>query len=256
LRGVLSRMLLKNGALVESGFSGITWEKGVRSIQKVDIVECGPVVFQANDEAKITAVRATDFNVTQSDRDLVKKRWELIRSLEETFEDIFWGGNYIADDIISMVDTAIIDFHTAYMNWITEYYDQFENREGQPPREIRNKIQFVLEQLGDRADALSQTPLTADEYDTMAKGKILPIESRSKLKGCPKELRNAHKEERRKKVESLCDELRTGGFSDFEKRRLKMLIGEDQKTGNNESITGLIDFLKEYRAKNKTEKGD
>lgn len=120
------------------------WVKGVRSIQKVDMLECGPVVFQANDEAVITGIRSTDFDETVSENELRNRGWKLLRALDETIRDIYWGSydSNIGDspsEIIAATDTAISKFHTAYMQWLDEYYAQFETRETAiPPREIRH----------------------------------------------------------------------------------------------------------------------
>jgi len=225
------------------GFRSISdhWVKGVRSIKEVELYECGPVVFQANDEATITDVRAQDFNQTVADNEIYSRGWKLQDGLWETVSDIFWSMN-TSGDIISLVDVAITDFHTAYMDWLNEYYSQFENREGPAPREIRNHILKSLE-LEDIEKIPNDTSLTKTEVRSLADGNILPIEAREKLKEVSEDLFNAHQIERRKKIETLCNELRAGGFSSIELDRIDALI--KRQTGEDE----LISFLREFRNK-------
>ena len=211
------------------------WDKGVRSIQKVDVMECGPVVFQANDEAKITNVRAENEQPQLND---------FINELINGIEQVSIEKRDINEESIAIIDSKISEFHKRTVDFMNEYIGNAIDFG------CKNNLQHVTERLGKRSDILANTTLTADEYETLLKGDILPIESRSKLKDMPEELRKAHNELRRDKVESLCDELRQGGFTDFEKKRFTALIGDikdGEQRDNKESIDSLIDFLKEYR---------
>lgn len=211
------------------------WVKGVRSIQKVDMLECGPVIFQANDEAVITSIRSTDFNSTMYGNEVAQRGWKLIQALDETISDINWSSYNLADGVdlvshvTSLTDQAISGFHVAYMQWLDEYYNQFETRETAiPPREIRNTIQFALNQLGIESLS-SKTSLTDDDVTCLKKGAMLPFESRSKLADLPEDFQKCHKEERRKSIENLCNELRVSGFSTAEKDRFAALLGINDK---------------------------
>lgn len=225
------------------------WTGGVRSITEVDMLECGPVVFQANDEAIITSVRAEDFDQTQEQKELRNRGWQLLNSLDTTIDDIYWMGNKTAEEVVTLVDTAISKFHVAYMGWLDEFYAQFEKREGVAPREIRNAIQGALEAL--KMDELvSETSLTNSDMENLKKGDLLSAESRSKLIDLPEPLVDAHRVERRKKVETLCNELRAGGFDNAELDRFSALLElrkidlEDKGT----EMDQTIGFLKEFRS--------
>lgn len=227
------------------------WIRGVRSVQKVDMLECGPVVFQANDEAVITDVRSTDFNKTVDDNEVSGRGWKLIDALDETICDIYWASYDSTDiqdhvsNITSLVDTAISDFHTAYMQWLDEYYNQFETRETAiPPREIRNKIQFALNQL-DVESLTAKTSLTDTDMNFLKSGKVLPFESRAKLADLPEDFQKCHKEERHKNIEGLCNEIRASGFSAAEKERFAALLGINDKTENED----IGSFFSELRTK-------
>ena len=219
------------------------WLKGVRSIQKVDMLECGPVVFQANDEAEITGVRAQDFDETFINTEIVRRGWQLQSALDRTLDDIFWGAAN-SDEVMQSVDTAISKFHSAYMLWLDDYYTQSESREtATPPREIRNKIQAALNQL-DITTLTAKTSLIDTDVDCLKLGNVLPFESRAKLADLPEDFVKCHNEERRKKIEGLCNEIRASGFSHAEKERFSALLGLSEKPDNN-----IKPFFEELRTK-------
>lgn len=237
------------------------WVKGIRSIQEVDLMECGPVVFQANDEAVITAVRAIDFDQTVIDSELSGRGYKLLDALYRTIDDIYWGYEpKTPEEIISLIDTAISQFHTAYMTWLGEYYSAAESRtgtrEGVPPRtEARNLIQAAVEGLKS-SDLTSETVLTTSDLDRLKNGLLLDVESRSKLAYLPEVLVAAHKTERRKRVEELCTELRMSGFDSAETDRFAALLqiptdlpASSDDGGVNDEMEKTISFLKDFRAK-------
>ena len=219
------------------------WLSGTRSIQKVDMLECGPVVFQANDEAEITGVRAQDFDDTFNISEVNSRGWKLLNALEYTIDDIFWD-SYNQDEVMQLTDTAIANFHSAYMLWLDEYYNQFESREtATPPREIRNKIQAALNQL-DIESLTAKTSLIDTDVDCLKLGKVLPFESRAKLADLPEDFVKCHNEERRKSIEGLCNEIRASGFSQAEKERFSALLGLSEQPDNN-----IKPFFEELRTK-------
>ncbi len=231
---------------------------GIRSITEVDMLECGPVVFQANDEAIITGVRSTDFEETHEQSMLRSEGWKLLYSLEETIDDIYWTDDFLtADEVVGAVDTAISKFHTSYMGWLDRYYSQFEMREGVAPREVRNAIQGALNSL-DIGSLTSETTLTSGDVEALRKGNLLPAESRGKITELSDGFQEAYKVERRSTVETLCSELRAGGFSSAEKERFMALMGiqevREAKTKTKEIST--VDFLKEFRANLVKETGE
>jgi hypothetical protein len=81
----------------------------------------------------------------------------------------------------------------------------------------------------DGIEALSQeTSFTIEELRTLADGKTLPIESRQKLTELSEDIQKAHQKERRKAVETLCAELRAGGFNGAEKARFTALLSKSE----------------------------
>jgi len=231
--------------------SSVPLAGGVRSIRKVDIMECGPVVFQANDEAKIVGVRGTEFDTTYNDAALREEGYKLMNALNRTIDDIFWSDNIKADEAIAAVDTCISTFHMRYLDWLNQWYAKYETREGSAPRHIANQIQHNIDKL-DTAKLVLETALTEDDIDCLKRGMLLPYESRGKLSLFPEEFVEGYKLERRKIVEALCDELRSGGFAPAEQARFSALLSiHEAKTNNEESkseISKALDFLTKFQA--------
>lgn len=257
------------------GFNTIKdrWNGQVREILEIDMLECGPVIFEANSKATIIDVRSlgtdsdatngytgqiervcgkietreTDFDDTQKRRELQSRGWQLQSSLEYTLEDIYYQSvKPEADEIIGLVDIAIAKFHTAYITWLNEYYAQFENRKGKAPCEFRNKLQIALNSVN-KDDLLKSTSLTQEELKQLSMGHLLPLESRSKVKEAGEEIFSAFKETRSQYIEGLCDELRYGDLTDGEVERIEALLAR-RKTDNTE-IRMALEVLKEFRAK-------
>lgn len=257
------------------GFNTIKdkWVGQVRQIQEVDMRECGPVVFEANNKAKIVEIRsdglepeikdifttaierisgqvkeerATDFDETQKARELNNRGWSLLTSLEWTIDDIFYqSGNPTPTDIISQVDTAIAKFHTAYIGWLNEYYAQFESRSGKPPCEHRNSLQTAVNSL-DMVDLVQRTSLTKAEVETLAKGKLLPLEVRSKIKEAGESVFKAFAETRSQYIEDLCNELRGSKLDKGEVERVEALLASSRVNTETEMVLGVI---RDFRAK-------
>jgi len=66
------------------------WVGKIRTFTEIKVMECGPVVFEANEAAIITEVRAEEFEQTEKMNELSNKGWRLFYSLEQTLDDIFW----------------------------------------------------------------------------------------------------------------------------------------------------------------------
>jgi len=224
---------------------------GVRSITEVDMLECGPVVFQANDEAVITGVRSEDFDETHEQSMLRSEGWKLLYSLEETIDDIYWmGDNPTSDEIKSKIDTAISKFHVTYMGWLDRYYDQFEMREGVAPRESRNAIMDAVGTV-DLDLMVKETSLTQGDVDLLKRGSLLPAESRGKITELSEGFQRDYHTERRKTVEGLCDELRSGGFTEGERDRFEALLelaAAEKRETELKTDDETTDFLKELRS--------
>ena len=211
------------------GFNSLSDEiiNKVRTFIEVRVMECGPVIFEANGAAKITDARAEDFEQTIKDNELSGRGWKLIWGLEETIDDIYWNYDNNSSEVVSKIDMAISDFHGAYMSWLAEYYSQFKTRavEYKQLTRQRNAIQEALKNTDSLENITRETSLTDTDFDRLKNGKLLSIESRSKLSELPENIREAHQKQRINTVEALCSEIRNIGFSEAEKQRFSALLG-------------------------------
>lgn len=92
-------------------------ENGIRQIKAVDLVEVSPVIFPANEQAKISAFRSMIFGETFGENDLRGRGHRLINSLLETLEEILYSTD---DDPIPPSRDAIREFQGAYLEWLRE----------------------------------------------------------------------------------------------------------------------------------------
>ena len=224
------------------GFNVINdgWAGGIREITEVRCMECGPVIFEANSAAKIVDVRAEDFDQTVYEQGLRERGWKLRWALNETLDDIMWGNNAV-DQIVGKIDEAISAFHGRFLEWVQE----LNGYESGTIRSISSENDLAYQTratLGD--DATSTTALTEEDVKCLRSGKLLAKESRNKLADLPEGIREAHRVERRKAVETLCDEFREGGYSDAEKMRFTSLL---RMSEGPDEISSAINFLENFR---------
>ena len=195
----------------------------VRTFTEVKVMECGPVVFEANEAAKITDARAEDFDETVAKNEVCGRGWKLINAMEQTIDDIFWDYDNTQDEVMSKVDMAISDFHGTYMAWLSEYYDQFKR--SADLTKPGNLIQEAIKSTGDLENVTRETSLTDADLDRLKDGKLLTIDKRSKVLELPKTIQEAHQAQRRNIVEALCTEIREMGFNKAEQQRFSALLG-------------------------------
>jgi len=216
-------------------------EDEVRVISEVRCMEVSPVIFPANEQAKIVSVRAESFGETVDLSLLGQRGWLLLESLYRTLDDIWWaeGG---AD--LGLLRSATQDFSKAYLSWAKEYLAQ-ESRTIPTDNELVSALYDYSK--GDLAAIAQDTSLTMDELRTLAKGKILPQDKRDKLAELSEEVQAAHQEQRSEAVKTLCDELREGGFSEAERARFKGLLENKEPDLPSETtvITSEIRKLRE-----------
>lgn len=210
----------------------------VVEITEVRVMEVGPVVFEANSDAKIMNIRAESLNETLEGRLHSRLGHDLFMSLEHTIEDIRWGESD-SDEMVSKTDVAISDFHAAYIQWMTDVYAN-STRSEDALKEIRengdsgNAVKAEMRKH-DIENLVKTTPITEDEINTLAKGGLLPISARSKLNELPDSIKQAHQLRRCEIVSTFCDELRGSGFSGLEKNRFTSLLN---LSGNREANCG------------------
>jgi len=260
VRGLLTRGVakaddvfknLKAGVIdtLSFGFTPILDKKvdGARSFTEVKLYEVSPVTFEANEGAKVIEVRndeenstdtntpdddnggmpkaerADDFDETLETFKLSNEGSFLIEALYQTIWDIWWSDDQ--ETVISKLDMAISDFHAAYLRWAKEFTDKFwETRTLAMAKNDLSKA-FITETRKSLESISLETSFTVKELQALSRGKILPKESRQKLAELPESIRSAHQQERSRAVETLCDELREGGFSNAEKVRISALLG-------------------------------
>ena len=219
-----------------------------RTFTEVKVMECGPVVFEANGAAKITDSRAEDFSETIAISELANRGWKLFCGLDRTIDDIYWNWDNTPDETMAKVDMAISDFHGAYMAWMSEYYSQFN-------RSINltkpgNAIQTALKDTDNLENITRDTSLTDADLGRLRDGNLLTIEAREKVSELPKELREAHQAQRRNTVETLCTEIRETGFNKAERQRFTALLG--LISGEDYSFDSAINYLDDLKKTLKT----
>lgn len=203
-------------------------DNGIRQITEVKLYEVSPVTFEANPTAQITDVReeegkrAEDFDESLEYIELIGQGNEILDALNLTLGDIWWTDD--TDTLIPKIDVALSDFHSAYLQWAKDYVAEFwETRKFAMSKNELSKTFLEMDESVEKMS--SRTAFTANELKTLSKGDILPKESRNKLVELPESVRSAHQKERSKVVETLCDELRIGGFGEAEKTRFSALLG-------------------------------
>jgi len=219
----------------------------IRTFTEIKVMECGPVIFEANGAAKITDARAEDFEQTVKDNEISGRGWKLIYALESTIDDIYWNYDNNSEAVMGKIDMAISDFHGAYIAWLAEYYAQFGTRSATYKQLTRtgNIIQEALKNAENIETITRETSLTDTDIDRLKDGKLLNHGARSKLPELPENIREAHQAQRRNTVENLCSEIREIGFNEAEKQRFAALLGLTKETQKgNVSVADIDDWFK------------
>jgi len=167
-----------------------------------------------------------------------------MEALYITLSDIWWESD--EGEVISKLDVALSQFHAAYLTWAKDYTARFwETRKLAMAKNDLSKA-FITAETRSIEVMSQETSFTAAELKTLFSGDILPKESRNKLVELPEEIRSAHQKIRSKAVETLCDELRVGGFNEAEKMRFNALLGLEEKK-ETPSVISPVDQLANIR---------
>lgn len=254
---------IRSGAIdtLSFGFRAINdkYVGGIRNITEVKLYEVSPVIFEANENAKITGFRSeedevkkdekrsTDFTETLDDELVRNKGYKLQCALDETLMDIWWDYELTNDEIRAKIDAAIADFHAEYLAWTNEFINRFWVSDEE--RSMPTEDQFLLELrkvVGHQSleDVAAKTTFTVAELRTLKTGGILPVETSAKLGELSSELRTAHAVRRRETLEKLCTELRSGGLTKAESSRLSALLDVRKDDNGLESVLSAINNLK------------
>ncbi len=240
---------------------------GIREILELALYEYGPVMFEANENAVITDVRAkriidmstdktdkrsTDFNETFDDAELRIRGRKLITALDDTLWDVWWaeGDN---SERIALLDTAIAEFHSAYIEWANAFVVRFYSDAGNEVRSIPNEnplSRAIFSQIGDKLDeTAANTTFTIGELRRLSHGKH--IAAFNKINELNNDgIKTAHQQIRASAVEALCGELRHG-FTPPERRRISALlnpVNEPVKKQNESNASDAVDFMVALRA--------
>lgn len=242
--------LVKAGAIDTFSFGFRTikdkWVNSVRTITEVMLLEISPVIFEANNNAVITGVRAMDeaekrskmYKESYGEYELMTRGGLIMTALHRTLDDI-WYGSADGEEVRSLVQSALADFTTMY----TAYTDDLIAMQSRDlrgsmvqiaTRKYLSKVEKTPEQLA------ASTSLTLDEIRSLLDGK--PAVDESKYQDLPQDVQEAIQAERIAKVDQLCEELRSG-LQPEEVSKIKSLLPNDEQ-----ATEAILKTLAEFRS--------
>ena len=210
------------------------YENGVLVIKEVRLFEFGPVDFPSGDTAIITNVReqqqqerSTDFKESLLQEELYDKEWVLRYALSNTLSDVWWQEGLTKSMVVEGVTKAINDYKLSYLDFVdswvaTMWTEEQQLRESPHANALANAFNKELSKRGSTVNELaSYSEFTMKELTLLRNGQ--GIEKRDKVADLGEEVNSAFKEQRNKKIESLCNELR-GTLTAVEKERFLNLL--------------------------------
>ncbi|HKJ75572.1 MAG TPA: HK97 family phage prohead protease [Gammaproteobacteria bacterium] len=246
-------------------------KNGVREIREVKLLEFGPVVFPANEDAEITDVRAsrmleaagmgggtsqagadpgvpsegsgpgegdegrsTDFGETYQGRDLQGKHFRLIDSLEITLFDVWmaWQDG-LTTDLAAAVDHAIMDFQASYLEYVDEVI-AYVNQGGNRSAPASNALGAAFRDFL-AAEQRDLDGLARDTSLTVDELRSLqrgrPIAATAKVAELSDDVAQAHEDQRGEAAEALLREVRQG-LPTARVRRLQALLNRADHDGS------------------------
>lgn len=203
------------------GFNVITdkWVEGIRTFTEVRVMEVSPVLYEANENAIITDARSENFGGNVLEGEIANLGHLLFNSLDRSLWEIKHNGKAI-EEIIGKSDAAISEFHGAYLTYIKKAYEFSGNLDMLRSEPVTLKTEAI--QLDD--EVITRTSITKEELETLRKGNLLSQNKRFKLAELPEVIQELHQKQRNEAVETLCSELRAGGFSKAETSRFSALL--------------------------------
>lgn len=239
--------LIRGGAIdcFSFGFRTIKdkFEHGVQVITEVMLGEISPVVFEANPASKITEARSEDFMDTDTSKELSRRGYRLMESLEQTLDDIWWGMS-MDEDKVGLIQDALSNFSDAYTQWAQEVIDirsDGTRMDVNILNELASAFRNYCKEGDETVESIAQkTTFTIDELRSLESGKV--IADHSKLEQLDNSIFDAHNLVRSKAVETLCDELRTG-INSAEATRINSLL---QKSLHDE-VADAVTYMKNFR---------
>jgi len=190
---------------------------GILTFSEINIAEISPVVFEANNDAKITGIRAKDFNETDYKNELNGRGYRLIDSLNGTLSDINWAEGKKT----TLARNAIIEFNNLYISWLKEMADN--EIEYRCDNELVNAFNKFMGD--DTLDNLAlNSSFSANELRTLKAGKTINKD----VSSLDSNVNTEHKKLRFDKMESVFAELRNG-LSPAETMRIRSLLDRQEK---------------------------
>lgn len=98
------------------------WKEGIREITSLRCVECGPVIFPANLQARIMDVRSKG---DDREMEITGKSTRLLSGLEDALEEVFL--EFPKDDWPDRVNDVLTGFHESYLDLVNDHL-QFRER--------------------------------------------------------------------------------------------------------------------------------
>ena len=242
--------LMKDGACDTMSFAfnvpkgGDYYKNGVRHITEVKLFEVSPVVFAANEEAKIVDVRKTDFQESLTDIELSIARDLLFSAIRNTLDDVWW--NQPKSEIKALSKKAISDFQSQYIAFVDAWFANAPEKRGVPAsNEIVKELAAVCEEQGKTLEDIAKdTSLTLPELNELRKGKTIDNGSKLAELGSTA-LIAAHQQQRNAEIESLCTHLRDG-LDAAQRSRILALIGRAEEVHEG-AISKTVDALRQFR---------
>lgn len=116
------------------------FEKGIRVIQEIELMEFGPVVFPSGKQSLITDIRAT-FGEYYGSSMLYAERETCIMALVNRLEELY---SLMPTDVTKQSNDAINEFQSYYMDWLGRYKELLG---GLSNTRETNELDWVLDTL-------------------------------------------------------------------------------------------------------------
>ncbi len=215
--------------------------KGVRNIEKVTLYEISPVAFESNPQAEIDSLslrtaepeqndqRGTDFSQTLEDDYVKRGRWASLDALAETLDDIWWETNLNNSDVLELLDKAIDDFKTKYLQISEQFLERYRNeqRNATPIDENEYPLSFALNQyLTDEQIGLNDLALSSSfsikELRQLQRNRLIKS-GNSRLKTLSTTMASAHAKLRAKRSIFMLSEFEVVGLNYLERKKINSL---------------------------------
>lgn len=224
------------------------WIGAVRHITEVALFEVSPVIFEANENAVITGVRAMpsiddekrsqEYHETFGRIELARRRYVIMDALHVTLDDVLYG-----EDDPEMLRAKTLDVLTKFSAMYQLYIEDLITAAGEQRSAIGDNLVLAFRKhLADLEITPEQfaatTEFNIDEVRALLRGN--PEVAQAKVALLPEEVRTALAQKRAERLELLCSELRAG-ISEAERDRIDGLLNPPV------AVDPLLDHLRKFR---------